>query len=193
MSRALHPRNKEESIRVLLALIKEWGKTHNLMSRTGIQQAHLHVEDSLSIVKKIKRQTIVDMGSGAGLPGIPLAISLPKKTFYLVESNKKKAAFLLHAINRLELKNTTVVAERMESFSLQQEGVEIVSRAFGGIDESINSAKSFLDKGSFLKLMRTEKGEIGEKFKKKYKIISSENIYSELRSRKNVLVTIGAV
>jgi len=193
MSRAPHPRNKEESIRVLLALIKEWGKTHNLMSRTGIQQAHLHVEDSLSIAKKIKKQIIVDMGSGAGFPGIPLAISLPKKTFYLVESNKKKAAFLLHAINRLDLKNTTVVAERMESFSLQQEGVEIVSRAFGGIDESINSAKYFLDKGSFLKLMRTEKGEIGEKFKKKYKIISSENIYSELRSRKNVLVTIGAV
>ena len=193
MSRALHLRNKEESIRELLALIKEWGKTHNLMSRAGIQQAHLHVEDSLSIAKKIKKQIIVDMGSGAGFPGVPLAISLPKKTFYLVESNKKKAAFLLHAINRLDLKNTTVVAERMESFSLQQEGVEIVSRAFGGIDESINSAKNFLDKGSLLKLMRTEKGEIGEKFKKKYKIISSENIYSELRSRKNVLVTIGVV
>ena len=64
MSRALHPRNKEESIRALLELIKEWGKTHNLMSRAGIQQAHLHVEDSLSIVKKIKRQTVKEIKLG---------------------------------------------------------------------------------------------------------------------------------
>ncbi len=83
-------------------LVVSWSKTHNLISKSQISNIGAHIEDSLSISGML-RNSIMDVGSGGGFPGIPLAITNPEKNFFLVESNAKKSAFLLNTSNQLEL------------------------------------------------------------------------------------------
>jgi 16S rRNA (guanine527-N7)-methyltransferase len=171
-------------------LIVRWDKTHNLMSAKGIKELDLHIEDALSVSKKIQADSLIDMGSGAGFPGLPLAIKLKNKFFYLVESNQKKASFLINATNTLELENIKVVNERIQDYKPTKNQLEIITRAFGDINTTIKAASKILDRGSLLRMMKTSEEDITDNLKKKYKIISTENIYSQLRSN-NLLVTVG--
>ncbi|MCH1517182.1 MAG: 16S rRNA (guanine(527)-N(7))-methyltransferase RsmG, partial [Flavobacteriaceae bacterium] len=88
-----------------------WNKTHNLISKNQEKYVSEHIEDSLLISHTLQKH-VVDLGSGGGLPGIPLAIVNPNKQLYLVESNTKKSSFLLNTTSRLKLKNTTVINKR---------------------------------------------------------------------------------
>ena len=90
-----------------------WNKTHNLISKNQVQKIDDHIADSL-IISPLFKKTIIDLGSGGGLPGIPLAITNPKKEFYLIESNTKKSSFLLHTTSRLGLDNISVINQRIE-------------------------------------------------------------------------------
>ena len=171
-------------------LITKWDKTHNLMSAKGIKELDLHIEDALSISKKIKTDNPIDMGSGAGFPGLPLAIKLKNKFFYLVESNQKKASFLLNTTNSLELENIKVVNERIQDYKPRENQLEIITRAFGDINTTIKAASKIIDRGGLLRMMKITEENITDNLKKKYKIISTENIYSGLRSN-NLLVTVG--
>jgi len=171
-------------------LITKWDKTHNLMSAKGIKELDLHIEDALSISKKVKTDNLIDMGSGAGFPGLPLAIKLKNKFFYLVESNQKKASFLLNTTNSLELENIKVVNERIQDYKPRENQLEIITRAFGDINTTIKAASKIIDRGGLLRMMKITEENITDNLKKKYKIISTENIYSGLRSN-NLLVTVG--
>ena len=90
-----------------------WNKTYSLISKGQTQNIKEHIEDSISVVNPLG-ESILDLGSGGGLPGIPLAICAPDKRIFLIESNSKKAAFLLHSTNVLKLKNTRIVNARAE-------------------------------------------------------------------------------
>jgi 16S rRNA (guanine527-N7)-methyltransferase len=160
------------------------------MSAKGIKELDLHIEDALSVSKKIQADSLIDMGSGAGFPGLPLAIKLKNKFFYLVESNQKKASFLINATNTLELENIKVVNERIQDYKPTKNQLEIITRAFGDINTTIKAASKILDRGGLLRMMKTSEEDITDNLKKKYKIISTENIYSQLRSN-NLLVTVG--
>jgi 16S rRNA (guanine527-N7)-methyltransferase len=188
--------NKEEAelFTKYKELIVSWNRTHNLMSKSGIKEIDLHIQDSLSVQDKLTQNTLLDVGSGAGFPGIPLAIKKPETKVYLVESNKKKAAFLLHCTLNLGLKNVTVYNGRVEDLKIEKaQRVEMIGRAFGTLENSLKCASGLLDDGAVLFLMRTKEEPIGKKYSKKYKIISTENIYSELRSQKGLLIKIGLV
>ncbi|TES92800.1 MAG: 16S rRNA (guanine(527)-N(7))-methyltransferase RsmG [Candidatus Cloacimonadota bacterium] len=95
-----------------------WNKKVNLISKKEENRfIERHIIDSLSILKKIRIENddrLLDIGSGNGLPGIPLAIMLPNRTVDLLESNTKKCVFLRHLISKLNLKKTTVFCERFE-------------------------------------------------------------------------------
>ena len=80
-------------------LLLKWNKTHNLVSKSQALNLDDHIDDSLSISQFLGNE-IVDMGSGGGFPGLPLAIKNPTKKIHLVESNTKKASFLLNTVNR---------------------------------------------------------------------------------------------
>ena len=86
---------ESEKIEQYIELLLSWNKTHNLISRTQTNNINKHVEDSLSVLEHVG-SVLVDLGSGGGLPGIPIAIKAPKKQVILVESNSKKASFLLN-------------------------------------------------------------------------------------------------
>jgi 16S rRNA (guanine527-N7)-methyltransferase len=113
-----------------------------------------HLLDSLSVSSHIKGRTVVDVGSGAGFPGIPLAITQPNKKIILVESKKKKAKFIVMAAKMLELQNTIVFDKRAEEVSLKQSADAIISRALGSLNYFVEKTKHMLKKDGSLYAMK---------------------------------------
>ena len=108
-----------------------------------------HLMDSLAVAEHIKGRQILDVGSGGGLPGIPLSLVMPDRAFTLLDSNGKKTRFLTQVVINLGLENVRVVQSRVEDFEGQFD--VIVSRAFRSIDGIVNSTAHLLaDNGSLL-------------------------------------------
>ena len=98
-----------------VTLLLRWNRAYNLISRdTEADIISLHILDSLSVSPYLQGEVIADVGSGAGLPGIPLAIMHPEKQFYLIESNGKRTRFLTQCQIELKLKNIHIVKQRAE-------------------------------------------------------------------------------
>ena len=116
-----------------LKLLIRWNETYNLSAiRDPSKMISHHLLDSLSIVPYINGSHIADVGSGAGLPGIPLASYFPSKHFNLLDSNGKKTRFLTQAKIELELENITVIHSRAESFDGKFD--QVVCRALASLD-----------------------------------------------------------
>ncbi|TFH09737.1 MAG: 16S rRNA (guanine(527)-N(7))-methyltransferase RsmG [Nitrosomonadales bacterium] len=126
----------ETSARLLqyLALVRKWGQVYNL---TAVCQPEAmltqHLFDSLVVLPHMVGSRIADVGSGAGLPGIPLALVRPDWHIVLLESNQKKAAFLQQARIELGLKNVEVIEGRVENFHPTEKFNTVISRAFSSL------------------------------------------------------------
>ena len=173
-------------------LLISWNRTHNLISKSQTTFLKEHIQDSLAISSKLQR-CLVDLGSGGGLPGIPIAIANPEKTVILVESNTKKSSFLLNATGRLGLKNTQVINQRIEKIDPSTLPVQfdIVSRAVGSIKTNINLVSGLLkNKRTELKLMKTEDQLAQEKIPHGYRIKKIDKFPSKTKDKTRILVTI---
>ena len=171
-----------------------WNKTHNLISKNQEKYISEHIEDSLLISHTLQNH-VVDLGSGGGLPGIPLAIVNPNKQLYLVESNTKKSSFLLNTTSRLKLKNTTVINKRIEDINQDElpEGYDIVCRAVGSASSIISFAKKHLKHdGVRLKLMKTAEQFNEEQMPPGYEVKEIEKYTSKAKDKTRILVTIEA-
>jgi 16S rRNA (guanine527-N7)-methyltransferase len=114
-----------------LDLIAKWNKVHNLTAIQDPQRMVIeHVLDSLSIAPLLQPERILDVGSGAGLPGIPLAVARPQWRFTLLDSSQKRCAFLRQAAIELALSNIDIACARVEQFRPEAPFDTIVSRAF---------------------------------------------------------------
>ena len=141
--KSLKPLDEEQQINLnkFLALLRKWNKTRNLVSRqTSTQDLNHHVIDCLALNKELNCKKLLDVGSGAGFPGIVTAISNPKLEITLLDSNLKKISFLNHIKAELQLKNIKVVHERIEDFDMSKEEW-LVSRAFSSPEELIKKIK----------------------------------------------------
>lgn len=121
-----------------LGLLNKWNKAYNLTAVKGLnQQVSLHLLDSLSVLPFIEAANILDVGTGAGLPGIPLALALPERQFCLLDSNGKKIRFLRHVTFELGLDNVTLTQARMQAYQIEVDAAYdvILSRAVTRIDE----------------------------------------------------------
>ncbi len=128
-----------------LALLKKWNQIHNLTAIRDVgRMVSGHLLDCLSVVPYLTGTRMLDAGSGAGFPGIPVAVARPDIQVALLDSNQKKAAFLRQAVADLQLKNATVVCERVEAWQAGERFDFIISRAFAEIAEFIALTKHLL-------------------------------------------------
>lgn len=120
----------EDKLEKYLALLCKWNKTRNLVSR-NLSKVELakHIYDCICLMPLLDDEPIIDIGTGAGLPGIIISIMDENKSVTLIEPNKKKISFLLHIQADIGLKNLIIKEERIESAVFDSEGI-IVARAF---------------------------------------------------------------
>lgn len=139
-----------------LALIDKWNRVHNLTAvREPDQMVVLHVLDSLTLLPHLgAARRVLDVGSGAGLPGIPLAIVRPDLAVTLVDSSHKKCAFLAQAKAELELANVEVVCERVEQWKPPRGFDLVVSRAFSELADFVAQASHLVERGGRLIAMK---------------------------------------
>lgn len=124
-----------------LALIEKWNRVYNLTAvREPQKMLTHHVLDSLAVAPHLRGERIIDVGSGAGLPGIPLAMALPRARITLLEASHKKSAFLEQAIIELALDNVVAVNARAETWKSDYRFDVVISRAFSDLAEFIRLA-----------------------------------------------------
>lgn len=123
-----------------LQLLARWNQAFNLTAvRDPLDHVSRHILDSLSIRPYLQGRVFADVGTGAGLPGLPLAISLPETTWFLVDSNGKRTRFLTQCLVALKLTNVTVFQSRIERWVPPKELDGIVSRAFSSLGGMIEN------------------------------------------------------
>ncbi len=124
-----------------LDLMDEWGQRMNLTAiRDREQQLTKHVLDSLSVIPYLRGGRIADVGSGAGFPGIPLAIVMPDAQFALIESTGKKCRFLEHVRDALALTNVEVIQARAEAWKPAVRYDTVLARAVGPVADLVKNA-----------------------------------------------------
>jgi len=138
-----------------LDLIEKWNQVYNLTAvRVRARMVTDHLLDSLAVVPFVGPDPILDVGSGAGLPGIPLAIARPEWRVTLLDSNHKRCAFLRQALIELGLPNGSVACERVETFRAPQPFGTIVSRAFSETQHFARTALQQLAPGGRMLAMK---------------------------------------
>jgi len=138
-----------------IMLIEKWNKAYNLTAiRDREEMARLHILDSLAIVPYIEGQRIIDIGTGAGLPGIPLAICLPEVGFTLLDSNAKKTRFVRQVVLELKLKNVEVLHSRVENYHPEQTYDAVLTRAFARLPDIVKLTAHLLSKEGVLLAMK---------------------------------------
>ena len=151
------PAGARERLLDYMALLAKWNRTYNL---TAIREpramvAH-HLLDSLAVAPHLPLAAgarVADAGSGAGLPGIPLAIAWPDSQFTLAETSQKKAAFLRQAAIELALHNVQVHEGRVEAWRPEPRFDVVISRAFAALAEFIAACRHLLAPGGMLAAM----------------------------------------
>jgi 16S rRNA (guanine527-N7)-methyltransferase len=127
-----------EQCQAYMNLIQKWNKAYNLVGTSDTQTLiEKHLLDSLAISSFIQQSPVLDVGSGAGLPGILLAIAHPEIEFTLCDSNGKKARFMRQSAIELGLKNVTVEHGRIQSYRAEQAPMIVMSRAFAPLQEAL--------------------------------------------------------
>lgn len=144
------------SMQAHLELVGKWNRVHNLTSVREIDQmVTLHLLDSLSLLPHLgAARRVADIGTGAGFPGIPLALARPDVQVTLVESSHKKCAFLEQARAELRLPNIEVVCERVEQWRPAQPFDAVISRAFAELSDFAAQAQHLLAPGGRMLAMK---------------------------------------
>lgn len=130
------PAGASEKLLAYLDLLAKWNKTYNLTAiRDPLQAVSHHLLDSLAVLRELHGHAgaLADVGSGAGLPGIPLAIAEPTRRVTLNDANEKKGAFLRQAVIELGLRNTDVHVGRAESWRPAERFAVVITRGFASL------------------------------------------------------------
>ena len=142
-----------EKLEIYLATLKKWNKVYNLTAIDKDSEIIVkHFLDSLSVNQYIQNsERILDVGTGAGFPGLILALFNPKKSFVLVDGVSKKISFLQEMIGKLNLKNSMVVHTKVEQYKVVEQFDMIISRAFADIKKMIKLTNHLIkDDGRFI-------------------------------------------
>jgi 16S rRNA (guanine527-N7)-methyltransferase len=161
---------KQSQLLAYLQLLQKWNKTYNLTAITDFEKMiSYHLLDSLAVSPYFTGENIVDVGSGAGLPGIPLAIYFPEKKFTLIDSIGKKTRFISHAVRELNLKNVQVFNGRAQEYPTAHSFDTMIARAVASVDVLIEISKHLLGKNGQLLMMKSDPSQ--EKISQPHRII----------------------
>ena len=148
---------KQAQLLSFLHLLQKWNKAYNLTAITDFEKMiAYHLLDSLSVTSFLTGDTIVDVGSGAGLPGIPLAIYFPEKQFMLTDSVGKKTRFITQAVRELGLKNVQVFNGRAEEYQTPHCFDTMIARAVASVEALVTISKHLLKPNGQLMLMKSD-------------------------------------
>ncbi|MEY3935958.1 MAG: hypothetical protein RLZZ202_160 [Pseudomonadota bacterium] len=165
------------AMQYFLGELQRWNQVHNLTAINETEAAlHLHLIDSIIILPILRRYLhIADLGSGGGLPGIPLAVLQPSWSFTLIETSKKKAAFLQHVRGGLGLGNLQVMANRVESLATSHATSfdAITARAFTRLNKLLELSEPLLKSSGLVFAMKSQqsKEEISEVSSKDWRLL----------------------
>ncbi len=138
-----------------LHLLVKWNRAYNLTAvRQPEQMVTRHLLDSLVVGPYLNGRHILDVGTGAGLPGIPLALAYPDRHFTLLDSNGKKIRFVTQAVAELGLANVDVIQSRIEAFQPDQRFDTITARAYASIEELVRQTSRLLAAGGQYLVMK---------------------------------------
>jgi 16S rRNA (guanine527-N7)-methyltransferase len=151
----------QERLMAYLELMIKWNRAYNLTAvRDPQQMVTRHLLDSLAIAPFLRGQRLIDVGTGGGLPGVPLSILFPEREFHLLDSNGKKTRFLFQVKTALGLDNMTVHQARVESFIEQTPFDTVLSRAFASLEDMVDGCRHLLaTDGHFLAMKGAYPGE----------------------------------
>lgn len=139
------PQEQQQKLIRYLELLVRWNKAYNLTAVTDpMEMVHLHLLDSLAILPHLKGERFIDVGTGPGLPGIPLAIAKPEAHFDLLDSNGKRTRFLFQVRTTLNLANCQEVHARAEAYSGSRPFDGVISRAFTSLTDMVDKTRHLL-------------------------------------------------
>jgi 16S rRNA (guanine527-N7)-methyltransferase len=163
-----------------IQLIARWNKAFNLTAIRDVEDmVSKHLLDSLAVQPFVEGKNVLDVGSGAGLPGIPFAITSPEKHFTLIDTNGKKTRFLTQAKIDLKLENIDVVHQRVEDYQPTENGHRIyfdviTARAYAATDQILSSTFHLQDEHTDILVMQ---GKLDERFdSEQHKLIDSHSL-----------------
>mgnify|MGYP003574925231 CR=1 FL=1 len=149
------PSTQIDQLSEYLTLIQQWNRVYNLTAITEpLAMAYLHIIDSLLVSPYLHGSHMLDVGTGAGLPGIPLAIVHPDHKWTLLDKSQKKTRFLIQANASLHLKNVAIVTTSIEDFHPAVGFDSILSRALGSIRNLVTMSAHLLNKQGMIIAMK---------------------------------------
>jgi len=139
---------QQHALLTYLDLLRTWNRRFNLTAiRDPGAMVSQHLLDALVALPRVTSGPVLDVGSGAGLPGLPLAIARPELRFTLLDSNGKKVRFIKQVMISLQLANVDVVQSRVENYQAAQPYALIVSRAFSSLAQLVRLSRHLLAPG----------------------------------------------
>jgi 16S rRNA (guanine527-N7)-methyltransferase len=153
--------DQRDGLIAYLSLLARWNRAYNLTAvRDPLEMVGRHLLDSLTVSAFLFGDSVLDLGTGPGLPGIPLALLHPQRRFWLLDGNGKKIRFVRQALMELGLTNCEMVQARMESYRPGQKFATIVARAVASLSELQALGEPLLDRPGRLLLMKGREPEV---------------------------------
>lgn len=161
-----------------LQLLYKWNKAYNLTSvRDPMDMLYVHILDSIAVAPHLEKQHYIDVGTGPGLPGIPLAIMFPEKSFVLLDSLGKRIRFIKQVAYELAITNIEPVQSRVEEFEPDEKFDGVLSRAFASINDMLQGCQHLTqESGGFLALKGQYPDTELNTLNPAFKVISSDKI-----------------
>ena len=187
-------------LELFLQEMGRWNQVHNLTAIENEQDSvQLHLIDSIAVLPVLRRHLvglspkIADLGSGGGLPAIPIAIVQPEWRLTLIEAVRKKTAFLQHVRGKLKLKNIEVLSERVENVAVQQPAQfdAVISRAFTNLARFLDLSLPLLKPGGLVFAMKSKRAdeEMANVSKNEWQLLADEAlVIPNLSAERRLLV-----
>lgn len=153
-------REKEQRLLQFLALLAKWNRAYNLTAvRDPLEMVGRHLLDSLAVLPHLLGRRCLDIGTGPGLPGIPLAIMQPERDFVLLDSNGKKIRFVRQAVLELGLENVRTEQQRVETYRPDKGFDTLIARAFAPLPNMLDLTAHLRRPDSVLLAMKAGRAE----------------------------------